>query len=351
MNFSDKRIASAKDWPWKWRQYSLTTTASTTTVTIASPGVFTLTGHGFSVGTIVYLSTTGALPTGLSGATPYYVITAGLTANAFEVSTAINGTAVNTSGTQSGTHTVTTQSYTLPAYTEKPQSLYVTVGSYRYTPIEITNRLEWDKLNEVVVNSNIVTHYFVYDGKVELFPKPTTSSTITFNARRVLKDLSIADYTTGNVDIVTYGSTLITGAGSPAWASPMAGRWIKITPTNVAATSGDGYWYEIDAVTSATTLILKRPYAGTSITTGNAAAYIIGEMSLIPEPHDTLSLWEALSIYFTSVDPNTPKAQLYGKMFTEGYAQMFKDYGAKVNVVLDDGGDTGPINPNYLISY
>lgn len=351
MNFSAKRIASAKDWPWKWRQYTLLTVASTVTVTIASPGVFTLTGHGFSLGTVVYFSTTGALPTGLTAGNPYYVIAAGLTANAFEVSTAINGAAVNTTGTQSGTHTVTTQMYTLPAYTEKPQSIYVTVGGYRYTPDEVTNREEWDALNEVVVNSNIVTHYFIYDGRIELFPKPTAAATITFNARRILKDLSVADYTTGNIDIATYGSTLITGAGSPAWASPMNGRWIKITPTNVAATSGDGFWYEIDAVTSATTLILKRPYAGTTIATGNAAAYTIGEMSLIPEPHDTLPLWEALQIYFTSVAPDAKKAQLYAVMFKDGYAQMFADYTSKANVVLDDGGGSMDINPNLLISY
>lgn len=76
------------------------------TVTVASPGVFTLTGHNFTQETLVMLSTTGALPTGLAVDTPYYVIAAGLTSSTFELSTTLNGAAINTTGTQSGTHSV-----------------------------------------------------------------------------------------------------------------------------------------------------------------------------------------------------------------------------------------------------
>jgi microcystin-dependent protein len=85
---------------------TLVVTKGTVTVTIASPAVFTLTNHGLIAGDIVYLETTGVLPTGLTPDTPYYVISAGLTANAFEVSATRGGTAINTSGSQSGTHTL-----------------------------------------------------------------------------------------------------------------------------------------------------------------------------------------------------------------------------------------------------
>jgi hypothetical protein len=74
------------------------------TVSIASPAVFTKTGHSLSVGDTVKLSTTGALPTGLNTTTTYYVISAGLTGDQFRLSTTANGAAINTSGTQSGTH-------------------------------------------------------------------------------------------------------------------------------------------------------------------------------------------------------------------------------------------------------
>lgn len=351
MNLSEKRIISAKDWDFLDRQYTLTTVADTFTVTIASPGVFSLTAHGFTEGSVVYFSTTGALPTGLTAGRAYYVIKAGLTADAFQVSATIDGSAVNTSGTQSGTHTVTTARYVLPPYTSKPKSVYVTVGSYRYSPKEVPTQREWDYLNEVVITGNIATHYRIYDGFLELYPKPSSAdNVVTINARRVARDLSLADFTTGTVDIVTKGSQLVTGSGT-SWTVPMAGRWIKITPSNTATADGDGYWYEIARVISSTTLVLRKPYMGTSLITGATAAYIIGEASLIPEPHDMLPVYEALKIYFTSVEPNSDKANLYAGLYNDGYAQMVRDQGSKQNVVLDDGsGGMDFLNPNLIVN-
>lgn len=76
------------------------------TVTVASPAVFTLVAHGLTAGTPIRFTTTGTLPTGLTVGTLYYVIAAGLTADAFEVSLTLGGAAVVTTGTQSGVHTV-----------------------------------------------------------------------------------------------------------------------------------------------------------------------------------------------------------------------------------------------------
>jgi len=76
----------------------------TFTVTIASPGVFTLNSHGLFVGDTVYFTTTGALPTGLAQNTLYYV--SSVTTNTFQVTATSGGTSINTSGTQSGVHTV-----------------------------------------------------------------------------------------------------------------------------------------------------------------------------------------------------------------------------------------------------
>lgn len=84
---------------------ALVPTIGTFTVTIASPAIFSLTAHGLQAGEQVYFTTTGALPTGLTANTIYFVIATGLTTNAFEVSTTRGGAAVNTSGSQSGTHT------------------------------------------------------------------------------------------------------------------------------------------------------------------------------------------------------------------------------------------------------
>lgn len=78
------------------------------TITIAAPGVGTLTAHGLNTGDPVYLTTTGALPTGLSINTIYYAIRVG--ADTFRLATSFAnanaGTAITTTGTQSGTHTI-----------------------------------------------------------------------------------------------------------------------------------------------------------------------------------------------------------------------------------------------------
>ena len=75
------------------------------TITIASPAVVTQTAHGFLDGQIVEFTTTGALPTGLSPSTQYVVLNH--TANTYQLATnAVGGTAINTTGSQSGVHTV-----------------------------------------------------------------------------------------------------------------------------------------------------------------------------------------------------------------------------------------------------
>jgi hypothetical protein len=81
-------------------------TIGTVTITIASPAVFTRTSHGLTVNDRVQFTTSGTLPTGLSLATTYYVISTGLTADDFRVSTSQGGTAVNTTVAGSGTHTI-----------------------------------------------------------------------------------------------------------------------------------------------------------------------------------------------------------------------------------------------------
>lgn len=81
--------------------------SATVTVTIANPAVFSLTAHGFIPGQSFTLTTTGALPTGLATATTYYVIATGLAVNTFQASASPAGSAIVTTGSQSGTHTLT----------------------------------------------------------------------------------------------------------------------------------------------------------------------------------------------------------------------------------------------------
>lgn len=79
------------------------TTATTVTFTTATDLV-NLNAHGLSAGDKVVFATSGALPTGLTAGVTYYVINP--TTNAFQVSTVLNGTAIDLGGSPSGTNTV-----------------------------------------------------------------------------------------------------------------------------------------------------------------------------------------------------------------------------------------------------
>lgn len=81
--------------------------SATATITVAAPGVLTWTAHGLEVGDKIQLSTTGALPTGLTAGTEYFVKTVP-SADTITLSATLGGSAITTTGTQSGTHTATT---------------------------------------------------------------------------------------------------------------------------------------------------------------------------------------------------------------------------------------------------
>lgn len=76
---------------------------ATVTITIASPGVVTWNSHPLQNGDPVRFSTTGALPSGLGTGITYFVVNS--TTNTFQVASTRGGSAINTTGTQSGTHT------------------------------------------------------------------------------------------------------------------------------------------------------------------------------------------------------------------------------------------------------
>lgn len=88
---------------------------ATVTMTIATPCVVTWTSHGLVSGQRVQFTTTGALPTGISANTTYWVTV--IDANTFNLSTSLanaqTATFVATSGTQSGTHTAVNCSITI----------------------------------------------------------------------------------------------------------------------------------------------------------------------------------------------------------------------------------------------
>jgi len=113
-NFGQDLIFAYRGGPMYYWNASVGTTPNPVTITIAAPGVFTLNYGSLSDGMAIVLLTSGALPTGLTSGTVYYV--GGASGSTFKLATsyanALAGTYITTSGTQSGTHYVS--SYAIP---------------------------------------------------------------------------------------------------------------------------------------------------------------------------------------------------------------------------------------------
>jgi hypothetical protein len=79
--------------------------SGTPVISVATPGVVNWTSHGLVANTPVVFSG-GTLPTGITAGTVYYVVGSSITTNSFSVSSTPDGSAINTSGTSTGTQTV-----------------------------------------------------------------------------------------------------------------------------------------------------------------------------------------------------------------------------------------------------
>jgi len=237
------------------------------------------------------------------------------------------------------------QSYKLPGDLYRLRSVFIKVGTYKYSPTQITSFDDWNVLNNPTgVTNDTVTYYFILGNEIQFWPTPATSSnTITFEYLQANRDMSIADYTTGTITTLANGSKAVTGSGT-SWASGMAGHWLRITPTN-AANGGDGLWYQIASVESATALTLVREYAGTSIAAGSAA-YTIGDCSLIPEKYQLGPVYYAASQYWRQ-NGNQGQADRYAQMFQATLEKLIDDEATKTtSVVIDDGSYSLLVNPN-----
>ena len=355
MNDFHRRLLASADWPFLHRERNLTTfdpdstfTAAVTDICTAADTILTITGTRCTV------SSGTTLPAGLAASTTYYMIYQSATTFklASSLANALAGTAVDITDTGTGTHTVKISDRFIPlAYdVDLVETVAVDVDGTIYTPTHAPSKAFWDKLWYTNQVSDTPQYWFAYDGKFGLWPRPATSgNVIELHTKIRVPDLNIADYTTGNIDIITNGSPKVTGAGSPAWTTPMVGRWLRVTHSNTAASSGDGEWYRIEAVESSTVLYLARNYGGRSLTTGAAAAYTMGHMSALPEAfHDLPELHAAFRYWSKEKDD---RATAFKAMRDEGIAELAKAYSIDdLSLVIDDGEDGLILNPNLLVS-
>lgn len=174
----------------------------------------------------------------------------------------------------------------------------------------------------------------------------TAGNTITFNYQRRVPDLVLADYSTGtvaatndNIHIVGTTTSWLTAFSPTAGSVEYLNLWIRI-----ALPSGDGEWYQIKSIDSATTLTLVQPYQGRTVT---GATYIIGQMPLLLEDFHDLLVWEPLVTYFSTIQPNKAKADEFKQKLADGISMMDGYVGTKsLNVNL--GQRIRQINPNLF---
>lgn len=244
--------------------------------------------------------------------------------------------------------TAATQFTTLPYDCDQVRGVSVLpVGStIRYTPVLVPDRRRWDELNLVPFTSDIPEYYFVFAGQIGLWPTPTsTGNTISVIQKTKPIDLSIADITGTTVSTIANGDTAMTVSGG--LTTLMAGMWIRITYTG-AANTGDGQWYEIAGIGSATTLTLVRAYGGTTIAAGTAAC-TIGQVPLLPEAfHDTPWKLSAATYWAKEADK---RSDFYQKQHDDDLAELIRTWSSPTTDFVIEYGETKDIiNPNLTIS-
>lgn len=239
------------------------------------------------------------------------------------------------------------QAYSLPYDYSKLKTGTITVGTLKWNPTQVLSEKDWENLTVFPLYSDIPNNFFIYNNQFKIWPIPSSSgNTITFNYQRRVTDLTLADYTTGTVS-ATNGSTTITGAGTGFLANYLAvagsvlplNLWIKITPP-----SGDGNWYQISSITSATVLTLVNSYQGG---TTSGASYTIGQMPLLLEDFHDLLVYRPLVIYFSSINPQPQKAKEFQDLYDLGIKAL-DDYAGSKGLTVNLRGKINTINGNLF---
>lgn len=205
------------------------------------------------------------------------------------------------------------EGYQIPNTIQKIRSVKVTLaGGTIYRPRPVEDPRYWEYLQSLQAGDSDAARLYIKQGnQILLWPEPATAgSTITIRGQRRLRDLSLADYTTGTISAATLADETITGA-STAWVTNAVGNWIRIDYTY-----GDFQWYEISSITSTTVLELVKPYEGATFT-GQAETYTIGEFSYIPPEYHPLLIYRPLAFYYAGLEDGV-NSERYWRMYDGG---------------------------------
>jgi hypothetical protein len=217
---------------------------TTFTVTIASPAVFSL-GYPLDNGTAVTLDTTGYLPTGLIPGTVYYVINAsGTTCN---LSATYGGSAINTTGAQSGTQSISARGYPLASvggsdgYAPLYQNAFTVSDASRFILVFGTNDYGSTILDPMLIR------WSDQESLTTWFPAITNQA----GSLRLSHGSEIITTVQSRQEIVVFTDSSLYSLqylGPPTvWGAQLLGDGISITgPNAVTLASGVIYWLGTD---------------------------------------------------------------------------------------------------------
>lgn len=202
--------------------------------------------------------------------------------------------------------------------------LSATGSTITYPLEEIADEATWDRINQSSSNtSSVPTHYFVRGSdEFGIYPEPSASITSggTIGYERRMRDMSVADYTTGTIAI-TVNTAAVTGSGT-TFTAQMVDRYLRANDP-----VGDGMWYKISAFTSTTAITLEN-----TVTTAVAASstYTIGEVPDIPEEyHEALVDYACYRFYKMRKDRGAAKDMKAA--FDEALTECKEQYNSKTS--------------------
>lgn len=204
-------------------------------------------------------------------------------------------------------------------------------GSTLQFPIEqVRDEMDWRNMNVFPYYSTYIKYYFVYgNDQIGLFPIP--SSNVTAGLRYVYQPqdifLSKDDYSTGTAT-VSNGGVIVTGSGT-SWSQAQHGiMQFQVTD------GSDGNWYEILAVNSSTSITLKTPYAGPSV---SGVTYRLGQIMIVPGEYDDVPVDYALTRFWESRN-NPQRAQYHRTNYDRMVNDAVEKYASSSisNVITDD---------------
>jgi hypothetical protein len=214
------------------------------TISIAAPGVITLpVGFSFPTGSTISFTSTGALPTGLSVGTVYFVVNS--TGGTFNVATTINGTPITTSGGQSGIQRISQRGINIADVGDDDTPIYqnyiLVSDTSRFILVFGTNDYSSTVLNPMLIR---------WSGQEDPYTW-TPSITNQAGSLQLSHGSEIITAIQTRQEIAVFTDTALYSmqyVGPPfVWSSQLLGDNISIAgPNAVALASGVVYWMGVD---------------------------------------------------------------------------------------------------------